>query len=877
MKTPIILLHFLFACIPVFGQQIFSGADYIYKYQLSVGKTNVNPTNYIPTNPAAWLEIGKDSTNKAILLPRAIDTANILNPVKGLFLYQIKDSTLYYRNKSKWVKVADDNSGYVKISDSIVYYYPLNSNPKGYLSAETDPVANNKSITLTQLPGILVTPSATQLIGNNPSFSIEADYNSAFWNANKLQGIRINTNPPSTSQILQFNGSEWTPSTISTLGTVTSVGLSLPLDLYDISGSPITTSGTLTGSLKPQLANLVWASPNGISGAPSFRSLAYSDLPASGAVAGSYGSATSIPVVTVNDRGIITNIANTPINAITSLNGLTTSVQTFATGTTGTDFNISSTGSVHTFNMPSASSANRGAVTTGVQTLAGAKTFSSNLTLGSIPALGTPATTFLTTNGSGVVSSRTASQVLSDINAAPASGSDNYIRNQTPFTAEQNANFWVNGIGRVALLETWATTSNAQWYLNNNSASTTANRRWAFVLEGTESGTVTGSRLGFKPLDNSGIPGTETVSFLRNGNVGLGTIAPTRLIDINGTSIHRDRAEFIDTVSSTFGYFVDPSFAETPTKLYQTNGNGFLDFSAHSAANAWYGVRVYVPDNTGALRFATAPSTTTSSSFSDVVEISNTGNVGIGIAGGALKLSVLSDQGVTSGTQSIASFERVTGAPSRGIVLGYSSNGSAEVAGVVRTSNNGNLALNPDGGNVGIGKTNPGSLLDVGGTLSVDGNARFAGNGTPGAGKVPTGTDGVGNWTWAASNTELIATLDNIDILTANTYTLIPAVVGKRIIITYAVYEKRSSTGAGTQDYTPTAGTNASAYDNMLVTGSGATLNSASAVGSYTAFLAPGVTQSIDATPLVLKIVPSSPVLTTARIRVFVRYALLDL
>jgi hypothetical protein len=51
---------------------------------------------------------------------------------------------------------------------------------------------------------------------------------------------------------------------------------------------------------------------------------------------------------------------NSTLSAITSLNTLTVASQTFATGSTGTDFGISSSGSVHTFNLPTASATARG-------------------------------------------------------------------------------------------------------------------------------------------------------------------------------------------------------------------------------------------------------------------------------------------------------------------------------------------------------------------------------------------------------------------------------------------------------------------------------------------------------------------------------------
>ena len=74
-------------------------------------------------------------------------------------------------------------------------------------------------------------------------------------------------------------------------------------------------------------------------------------------------------------------IITTFSTGITALNGLTAQVQYFATGTSGTDFNISSTTATHTFNIPSASATNRGLITTGTQTIAGDKTFSGSIIL----------------------------------------------------------------------------------------------------------------------------------------------------------------------------------------------------------------------------------------------------------------------------------------------------------------------------------------------------------------------------------------------------------------------------------------------------------------------------------------------------------------
>jgi hypothetical protein len=53
--------------------------------------------------------------------------------------------------------------------------------------------------------------------------------------------------------------------------------------------------------------------------------------------------------------------------------------KTLTIGTSGTDFNIASTTGLITFNLPDASTSNRGAVNMSTQTFAGPKTFNSDL------------------------------------------------------------------------------------------------------------------------------------------------------------------------------------------------------------------------------------------------------------------------------------------------------------------------------------------------------------------------------------------------------------------------------------------------------------------------------------------------------------------
>ncbi len=117
--------------------------------------------------------------------------------------------------------------------------------------------------------------------------------------ATSLQGIPISTTDPTNGQLLRYDGSEWTPATVSGTGTVTSVAAGTGLSA---SPSPITAAGTIS------LAN-------------------------TSVTAGSYGSASAVPGYTVDAQGRLTAAANTTI-AIAPSQVAGTALVTAAIGTT---------------------------------------------------------------------------------------------------------------------------------------------------------------------------------------------------------------------------------------------------------------------------------------------------------------------------------------------------------------------------------------------------------------------------------------------------------------------------------------------------------------------------------------------------------------
>jgi len=186
-------------------------------------------------------------------------------------------------------------------------------------------------------PGAYTTLSTAQTISGNKTFTGNVDLTGAVATAATQTGSDNSTKVATTafvqSAIAGFG-----------VGTVTSVALSLPTALFDVSGSPVTTSGTLSATLDSQTANQVFAGPaSGGAATPGFRALVAGDipdlsssyLPISGGTISSNltisgdltvnGTTTTInsTIIAVDDKNIVLGDVATPTDATADAGGLT--------------------------------------------------------------------------------------------------------------------------------------------------------------------------------------------------------------------------------------------------------------------------------------------------------------------------------------------------------------------------------------------------------------------------------------------------------------------------------------------------------------------------------------------------------------------------
>jgi len=211
-----------------------------------------------------------------------------------------------------------------------------------FINIETDPTGGtNYTITgtsqLLSVPYALHAQTAASYPETDPLFGSSsasgitgtniANWNTAYgWGNHTSAGYLLNT------RTLTINGTTFDlmANRSWSVGTVTSVGLSLP-NIFSLSGSPITTTGTLTVALASQTASTFFASPGGSSGTPAFRPLVATDIPNL-----DWSKITSGKPTTLGGYGI-TDAVNTTGNQTIAGNKTFTGTTTVSTPVNGSD------------------------------------------------------------------------------------------------------------------------------------------------------------------------------------------------------------------------------------------------------------------------------------------------------------------------------------------------------------------------------------------------------------------------------------------------------------------------------------------------------------------------------------------------------------
>jgi hypothetical protein len=216
-------------------------------------------------------------------------------------------------------------------------------NGTGYVKASGGTITYDNSTFLTTTTGIVAaaTPGGGQITGTyaSPVISNAAVIGKVLTGFNGSAATGTITSSDSILTAMEKLNAN-IEDVIATSGTINEITFALPSSVFSYTAGPFTSGSVpLSGTFINQSQNRFFAGPSsGGSGQPSFRAIVAGDLPASGASAGTYGSASTIPQITVDAYGRVTNIANVTAASGGQVNTITYSVPAgvFTSSVTGT-------------------------------------------------------------------------------------------------------------------------------------------------------------------------------------------------------------------------------------------------------------------------------------------------------------------------------------------------------------------------------------------------------------------------------------------------------------------------------------------------------------------------------------------------------------
>lgn len=360
--------------------------------------------------------------------------------------------------------------------------------------------------------------------------------------------------PANQAITLTINGTGYDLSTNRTwnVGTVTSITAGAGLD-----GGTITVSGTIS----------------------------HADTSSQASVDNAGGVV--IQDVTLDTFGHVTGLASIDLDGryvplTRTLNGLAlSSNQTFATGTTGTDFNIVSAGTVHTFNIPDASGSARGFLSTGAQTIGGAKTFTSSITTPSVylTAMGAGSGALYYNTGESrltLANYNVGGKVMIEVNGG------NYTASFNSDLSIQFIGYTTNGILRTSssngtlVVDTTAYTPQSRTLTINGTAyDLSADRSWSVgTVTSVNMSVPTGFAIGGNPITTNG---TLALTF------ASGYSLPTNAKQANWDTAYDNRITSLTTTGTSGAATLTSNVLNIP--IYQAQGSYITSLTGEATAS----------------------------------------------------------------------------------------------------------------------------------------------------------------------------------------------------------------------------------------------------------------------------------------------------